>query len=323
MTADLRDSLAQAASAGRTRFDSVDVDAVIAPATRRVRRHRAAVSAVSAIGAVALVGGVMWGVDAVTTRDALGIDPAGQATPTPAPDVAHSAEPWTITDLLAVAEPRAKGEERAYSTAAMICNHDNPEDDPRVAYSNDPAVSHAMTIEDCNPVWLQGSAAYLTPVTSFVTTSASGDTATLTYRYELRNDSSWALALDTDSVFMWVEMDPEGEDQDLSVYSHTIIGGTMWDGAGSVTALLDSSQQSRTIQPGYTWSGTLSVTVDSDDALYPLLTAGGAYQVSLWGRVHEDTPMGKRSVVVQLGGAFDSEVDADTASADDATTLVN
>jgi len=315
MTTDLHESLAQAASAGRARFETLEADPVIDAAARRVRLHRAMVSTVSAVGALVLVAGVTWGVDAYSTRGAVGLDPVGSVTPTAAPDGVTSAEPWTINDLLSLARPRAKGEVDPYSTTGMVCNHDQPQDDPRVAYLDDPSVSHALTVEDCKPVWFKGSAAYVTPVTAYVSAGVTEGAAELTYRYEVRNDTAWALDLDSDSVFIWFETDPEADTGDFAAYSNALVGETMWAGAGTVTALLDSSSESQVIEPGDTWSGSITLRGDLvDDRLYKLLTDSESYRITLWGRIHEAAPTGSRSVLVQLGDAFVAQPTADVTA---------
>lgn len=315
MTTDLHESLAQAASTGRAHFETAEVDPVIDAAARRVRSHRATVNAVSAVGALALVSGVMWGVDVFSANSAVGVDPAGSVTPTSGIDTADGAEPWTINDLLSLARPRAKGDQDAYSTTGLVCNHDAATDDPRVGNLDDPTVSHAMTVEDCKPVWFKASAAYLTPVTAYVSSGTADGAAQLTYSYKLRNDTSWALALDTDSVFMWFETDPGADSGSISAYSNALVGETMWAGAGTVLALLDSSSESQVIEPGDSWSGSITLRGDAtDDQLYKILTGSDSYRITLWGRVHEDSPSGQRSVLIQLGDAFEAQPTGDITS---------
>jgi len=315
MTTDLHESLAQAASEGRAHFETTEVDPVIGAAARRVRTHRATVSAVSVVGALALVSGVMWGVDVFSANSTVGVDPAGSVTPTAAAGDADGAEPWTINDLLSLARPRAKGDQDAYSTTGMVCSHDEATDDPRVAYADDPTAPHAKTVEDCKSVWFKASAAYLTPVRAYVASGTSDGAAQLTYSYTLRNDTAWALALDTDSVFIWFETDPDADSGSISAYSNALVGETMWAGAGTVTALLDSSVESQVIEPGDSWSGSMTLRGDAtDDRLYKILTGSDSYRITLWGRVHEDSPSGSRSLLVQLGDAFEAQPTGDITS---------
>jgi len=304
MSTELHNALAEAAEAGRAEFDLRDAATVIAPANRRVRRQRAGIAAFGTLGVVVVAGGFLWGMDTLGSLSAQNLDPAQQSEP-PLDAPGQLAEvPWSTLALAAVTEPRAMGEMRVDSVAGMICHHASPQDDPRVARESDtnPAMQYT-SIEDCTPVWFKNG-----PLTSDAngSSSMSNQPASLSSQTVVTNGSDRPLAIDTDSVFMWVETSPEAPtDTGLATYSGMIIGQSMWGMDGSNTALLDSAQETMVMAPGGSFVAHASATAmgGGGDALADLVTNGGTYTISFWARIHEANPKGDATYLIQLGEA--------------------
>ena len=143
MSTELQDAFARASEVAKAEFVTRDPAEIIAPTTRRVSRHRAAVRAGAGLASVAVLGGVLWGAKAVSDARSAAVDPAVQGVTTsgvavdPNPDVTVPNNAWTTLDLAVRANPRKQGEARDDGTAGMICNHATPTDDPRVQAAAD------------------------------------------------------------------------------------------------------------------------------------------------------------------------------------------
>ena len=303
MTSDLSQVLAEAATAGRARFETRDAEAVIAPATRRVRHHRAAVTSFAALGSVVLLAGVLWTADAVRWSATDTLTPATSSEPSFGADSPLGDTPWSTLALAAVASPRALGEQRADSAAGMICHHENPTDDPRVdvAQHSDVTISHASNYEDCTAVWFKNG-----PLTTDSNTGAStNDTeATLGVQSLIRNVSDRPLFIDRAAIFMWIETNPgEISSSTDEVFSTAILGDSMWSAAGTNEALLDSSSAAIVIDPGTYFNATATAIEGAagNGALKALIRSGDQYTVTFWARIHEDNPLGDATYLVQLG----------------------
>jgi len=312
MSTELHNALAEAAEAGGAEFSLRNVDAVILPATQRVRRQRASIAAAGTMGVVLLAGGLVWGMDSLTTLNAQNLDPAQQSEPPITPPGQVAEVPWSTLALAAVTEPRVIGDKRVDSAAGMICHHASPQDDPRVALESDtdPAVSSYTSIADCAPVWFKNG-----PLTSDTNGgwSMSSLPASLSAQTVVTNGSDRPLAIDTGSVFMWVETAPGSPtDKGLSTFSGMIIGPSMWGTDGSNTALLDSATETTVMAPGGSFVAKARATAmgGAGDALSDIIANDGTYTISFWARIHEANPKGDATYLIQLGEAhtFDVEV---------------
>ena len=298
MSTELHESLAAAANTGRATFELRDADEVIRPATRRVRQQRAAMATAGTVGLFALVGGLVW--SAETFGTAATMDPAG--TPS-AQEVPIVQSPWSALQFAAAAGPRKISDSnRTSAVKGMICHHDDPIDDPRVAMqkNTDATVGLITVLEDCAPVWYS-------PGPSTVGTYQGlsvDDLHSLSAHATFRNTSNQPLAIDTDSVVMWVEASPSEVSKDsVSAYSNSVVGDSMWQSATSNVMLLNSHDEVTVVAPG----GDLAVissasdSTAADTAITRLIASGHPYTVSFWARIHEDDPSGHSTYLVQLG----------------------
>lgn len=303
MTTEMHDALAKAAADARADFEARDVSEVIAPASRRVRRSRATLAVAGAFGIVAVAGGLMWGVDALSTHRSGIVDPATPSEGPPDAIERLGEVPWSTLSLAAVTEPRTMGDKRIDSVAGMICHHEEPTDDPRVyvARLDDPNSETASVFEDCEPVWFKDG-----PFTQDTDTSVTTDaqTGTVTSSALIHNQSARPIAIDSESVFIWVETDPLTASNNTDVaYSGTVVGKSMWDTRGSNQAFLQSGANPVVIAPGETYDAS---TRASDGIGYPgplaqALAGADGYTVTYWARIHEDNPSGDATYLIQLG----------------------
>jgi len=303
MTHDLHEALTQAANVGRASFEETDAATVIAPTARRVRRHRAAVTAFAAMGSVVMLAGVLWASDAVRWHGTDTLVPAVSAEPSFGADSPLGDTPWSTLALAAVASPRTMGEQRADSAAGMICHHDKPTDDPRVAVTQHSDVTaNAVSYEDCTAVWFKKGP--LTTDSNAGAAAADGDTA-FGAQSLIRNVSDRPLSIDRAAIFMWIETDPGTlNDSAIATYSRAVIGKSMWPVAGHNNALLESADAPIVIDPGTYYNATGVVRGLGDDGMLPeLISSGAAYTVTFWARIHEESANGDATYLVQLGSA--------------------
>ena len=307
MSQQLRDALAQAADAGRAQFDARDAAEVVSPAAARVRRQRAMMSTAGVLSVAVVVGGVAWAFGTSGLPGPNTGEPVGPAGVTQSPYVPTS-EPhvnsWSTLQLAAVAEPRKPDEKRADSAAGVICHHNRPVDDPRVylSESKDVTMSHARFFVDCTPVWFKKG-----PLTSTLSAGSSiADGSVLDAHAVVRNDSPNAITLDLESVVMWVETAPgtasAGADE---TYTGAVVGPTMWDSNGYVQMLLDSGTTMKTLEPGDTFTAhaTASAIQGANSLLEQIISTGAPYTVTFWARIHEESPHGDATYLIQLGTA--------------------
>ncbi|MGC4175085.1 hypothetical protein [Demequina sp.] len=306
MSQQLKDALSQAEHAGRVEFATRDADDVIVPATRRVRRQRAMVATGSALGVAVIAGGIVWGAEAYGPAGPGTVDPAGSANPSGTANTEVPEVPWSTLQLAAIAEPRKQGELREDSVAGMICNHDSPTDDPRVYVreAHNDTISHALFFTDCAPVWFKHGPA-TTDSEAFV---SMGDSLELASQATIHNVSANSIAIDRDSIFMWVESAPaKASDGSADTYAGAVIGTSMWDTSGYVTALLDSSTATTVIEPGEALVAAEAAAgvPGGSAALSNLLKNGQPFTVTFWARVHEENPSGDATYLIQLGAAHE------------------
>ena len=304
MSTELHESLTAAANTGRASFELRDADEVIQPAARRIRRQRAAIVTTGAVGLFALAGGLVW--SAQTFGTVATMDPAG----TPSVQGAPVAAPWSTLQFAAAAQPRKIGDANRSSAAkGMICHHDDPQDDPRVAMqrNTDPTVSHITVLESCAPVWYSAGPTSTSNFESF----SIDDDHTISAHVRFTNTSSRPLAFDVDSVVMWVETAPnEVSEHTLSAYSSALVGDSMWETATSNVILLDSRDQVEVIQPGEDFAAAAVVSDYSlsGNVLGDIIASREPYTVSFWARVHEDDPSGHSTYLVELGSPITIDV---------------
>ena len=305
MSQQLRDALAQAADAGRAEFAARDAAEVISPATARVRRQRAALGTAGALGVAVLVGGIAWAVGGEGIPGVQAVTPAGTAQATVQATLPPDTNPWSTLQLAAVAQPREVGEKRADSAAGMICHHSEPTDDPRVKVreAHSDVMTHAVAFTDCTPVWFKEGP--LTSDSDMHATLQANDN-TLSVWGTVRNDSANPLEIDHDSIFAWVETNPNTIGvATVSTYAHMVVGSSMWGTSGHTDALLSSTDDTSTIEPG----ASLDISAIASDGfagegpIANLIESGSAYSVTFWARIHEDNPSGDATYLIQLGAA--------------------
>jgi hypothetical protein len=305
MNADLREALGAASDAARADFETRDASHVIAPASKRVRRQRAAAMAAGTAGAVVLLGGVLWGAQTLGMTGFRTLDPANPGEPTGQPDVTGvlSEVPWSTLSLAAVTEPRAQGEKRADSVAGMICHHDEPGDDPRVALRemDGDTTSNVTVVEDCTPVWFENGP--FTSVRDLSISTTDMPSWTLSSHALVRNLSGRPLAIDADSVYMTIETSPgEPSATVTAVYSHTVVGGSTWDESDRTVAILRSDDEATIIEDNaFLPVATLASDGSAESTLAALIKSGDRYTVTFWARIHEEKPNGDASYVIRLG----------------------
>lgn len=298
MTTELQEALDRASREAGQAFAARDAVEVIEPAARRVRRHRARLTGFATLGSVAVMTGMLWGAEALSPLPAP-LEPAS----TPVSTVVAEDNSWATLELAAQTGPRRHGEVRKNSVAGMICNHESPTDDPRVSVArvNDPTVSHATAFEDCAPVWFKRG-----PSTGDMRSNISitqSPEARLSLEFSVVNTSDQPIEIDTESVFMWVETAPaEMGDGPLATYSRTLVGPSMWLDQSTVHALLDSGDDSTVVKPGERFSGLIVANELAGEG--PLSDAASyrtPLKISVWARIHEESPSGDASYLVQLG----------------------
>jgi hypothetical protein len=298
MSTELHESLAAAAKAGSASFELRDASEIIVPATRRVRRQKTTLAASATVGLLALAFGVVWTAQTIGTTSTM--DPAGTST---ASDVPAEKSAWSTLQFASAAVPRKIGDaNRTNDVRGMLCHHDTPNDDPRVAMAQHPdlTVSHSMVIEDCAPVWFAPG-----PSTTGVIQSFSVDDGrTISARVTFRNTSAQPLAIDADSVVMWIETAPDTvSTETISSYANAMVGDSMWESNTSNVIVLDSRNSVQVIQPGddFAVATTVSDLPGDESTLGSIVASGEPYTVSFWARVHEDEPSGRSTYLVQLG----------------------
>ena len=312
MSTELQDAFTRASEVAKAEFVTRDPAEIIVPTTRRVSRHRAGVRVGAGLASVAVLGGVLWGAKAVSDARVDAVDPALQGVTTsgvavdPNPDVAVPSSAWTTLDLAVRAHPRKQGEVRDDGTAGMICNHYTPTDDPRVHAAADvTAAITYMGIEDCRGTWFHKG-----PTTSLTNWSVSASKLdhSLTYNFSVRNESDQAIAIDEASVFMWVETLPTQTGDAMTIYNDTLVGKSMWTSMGDVSALLQSDAEPTYIAVGGTYASSITATTGTaeSDRLATLLAGGEPFRVSLWAVVHEPSPSGDATYLIQLGSNNDA-----------------
>lgn len=312
MSTELQDAFARASQVAKAEFETRNAVEVIEPAARRVTRYRVAIRLGAGLASVAVVGAVLWGADtfadsristinpAVPTADGagLGIDPN--------PDIAPPNDSWTGLDLALRTKARTLGGISGDATAGMICHHEQPSDDPRIgAGGEDLTTSQRISLENCSAVWFVDG-----PRTDLTNWSVSASEAdhSLTYSFSVHNGSAQPIAIDADSVFMWVETSPTVPSDTAAQYESTLVGGSMWDLNGDVTALLNSSTVPAIIGAGGDYSSAIKATTGSADGdpLAAVLASGQPYRVSLWARVHDASPNGDTTYLIELGSDNDT-----------------
>lgn len=302
MSTALSDALSAVAATAEADFDHSNPDAVIGRATRTVRRYRAALATGATLGSATLVAGVLWGAESLGTRTPE-TEPSSEA-PSGVQDPGET--PWSTLALAAVTEPRKYGERRIDSAAGMICRHEKPADDPRVAIEDqtDPLGPAITTIANCVPVWFKNG-----PITSdrnataSITLASAEEPAAVTSGAVIGNLSDKPIMIDGDSVFMWIETDPESPGAPPPVaYSHTLIGASMWSDAGDTTALLGSTALPTRIVPGqYLVASAIATEMEGDGPLADLIESGANFTVTFWARIHEEGPTGGSTYLLRLG----------------------
>ncbi len=313
MSTELHDALTRASQVAKAEFETRNAVEVIHPAARRVARQRAGLRLGAGLATVAVVGGVLWTAETIADARVDTITPAAPSVSSAGvdkfPDVVTDGSAWSTLDLAVRALPRQQGSVSVDGTAGMICHHAVPQDDPRVAaMSDDPALSHRAVLEDCRATWFVHGP--VTTITDWHVTSAHANTSpNLTYTFSIRNDSEQPIAFDSDSLFMWIETDPEGTSDAVSPYAHAVVSGSMWDAMGNVNALLSSDAQPDTIPVGGTYSRSITATSGSasGNALAALLSEDSPYRLTLWARVHEDHAAGDATYLIQLGANNDAQ----------------
>ena len=248
MSTALVDALTAAAESAGADFERDDPDAVIRPAARVIRRYRAGFATAATLGSAAVIAGVAWGAESFGTPLPEAAQSPGN---TPTALDASANNPWSTADLAAVTQPRKFGERRIDSAPGMICRHEDPQDDPRVA-------NRAQTeplgpeITNCVPVWFKNG-----PITSDrnatagITLASADEPAALSTSAVIGNLSDKPIAIDGDSVFMWIETKPDAPGAPPPVaYANTLIGTSMWSYAADNSALLGSTELAASIVPG-------------------------------------------------------------------------
>jgi hypothetical protein len=312
MSTELQDALARASQVAKAEFETRNAVDVIHPAARRVARQRAGLRLGAGLATVAVIGGVLWTADTIANSRATGIDPAGPGVATVAPDdnpdVVTDSGAWSTLDLAVRALPRQQGSVSVDGTAGAICHHAVPQDDPRIAAKGDDlTVSHHTVFEDCRATWfLHGPATTLSDW--HVTQVATNTSPTLMYSFSIHNDSPQPIMFDEDSLFMWIETDPDGSSNTMTTYDHTVLAGSMWDAMGNLNALLTSETDPVTIPVDGTYTRSLTATTGSadGDALATMLSTDSPYRLTLWARVHENNPSGDATYLIQLGADNDA-----------------
>ena len=314
MSTGLQDAFSEAAQRAQREFETHNAMDVIAPAARRVSRHRAVVKVGAGLASVAVFGGVVWGASALAEARITTIDPAVPtvgASGVPVlptidpvtgdnPDTTSPTNAWNSLDLAARALPRPQGSVNTHATAGMIC-YKSPSA-PSDGSTTDSLPS--LEIDDCNATWFDRG-----PTTSLRNWSVSTSSLnkSLTYNFVIHNDSDKPIVIDKDSVFLWIEAQPDATADTMATYSSTLVGTSMRDSLGDVTALLQASTVPTTIAVDGSYSSSITATTGSADGdpLGSLLASGQAYRVTVWARVHEDSPSGEASYLIQLGSNND------------------
>jgi hypothetical protein len=215
---------------------------------------------------------------------------------TTSPVHASTTSVWDVADLAAIAEPREEGEERSDATAGMICNHETPEHDPRLneAAIQDPVVSHATVLEDCDAVWFVGGPR--TTGRDFVATAAADGSVTL--GTTIRSVAYRSLRIDEESVFAAVETAAAPEIPHS--WSRTTLTRSLWEDDGTMIAQLDSGATPQRLESEDFY--TIAITEEGQtDALVDAMNSGERYTVTYWARVHEDAPDGSATYLIELG----------------------
>jgi len=302
MTTDVRESLAEVATSARADFEHSDPADLTVPVMRYVRRYRATRFAASALGVVLVVSGALLGADALTSVRESAIEPDEPVATPVGMSEDEATTPWSTLALAAVTEPRAYGEKRIDSAAGMICHHSDPADDPRVAIENqsDPLGSELVVTAQCAPVWFKNG-----PITSDrnATSAITQTPASVSSATVIGNLSDRPLAIDGESIFMWIELAPGDFAADApTAYPHALVGGSMWDEQGNISALLGSDSHPTRIIPGqYLVASGLATELDGRGPLDDLVASGANFTVTFWARIHEDSPHNGSSYLVRLG----------------------
>lgn len=262
MSMDLQQALRHAQESGQASFDLRDVEEVIAPATRRVKRHKAVTHAASAVGATAIVVGGLWGVGELEARPmadadlaAGGAQPDGPIIATMQPDsgvrLTEAVALPSILQLVDDATPRAKGEPSTGRSAALKCPRNQ---DPLATHDYSvPGTSYAYV--DCLPIWIDGDV-QLTIDDSTVVTFDQADQS-VRVDYVLVNSGITPVEIYTDP-YGTIQTDPNSLDS-TSFHGDgvAVSSTTMWNGEDSVVAQLTSNHESQVLLSGATMSGTL------------------------------------------------------------------
>ena len=319
MSTGLQDAFSEAAKRAQREFETHNAVDVIAPAARRVSRHRAMVRVGAGLASLAVVGGVIWGAGAIAQARVTTIDPAvptlgtsdvpGLPSNDPVtgdnPDTTVPTNAWNSLDLAARALPRPQGSLNKHATAGMICYQSSGSQQASVSGDGTTADTlPSLEIDNCNATWFDRG-----PTTSLRNwgISSSSLNNSLTYNFVIHNDSDKPIVIDKDSVFLWIEAQPDATAESVANYSSTLVGMSMRDSVGDVSALLQSSTVPTTIAVDGSYSSSITATTGSADGdpLGSLLASGQAYRVTVWARVHEDSPRGEASYLIQLGSNND------------------
>jgi len=258
MTTELHDALAQAADAGRARFDSRDAAEVITPATRRVSRHRTAVRYGSGLASVVVIGALLWGVDAMGATRVETVDPA---VPTLAPGDALGAE-----TLLAGTTDRRR-DESSSAMAALRC--DMGEDNPHLNVPTTPG--NAYVIADCAPVWAPPELSLASNDGTLLSDPSAG---TITYDWVLRNNGAEPVLVDRDGIVAVLTTESTVEAEEVAVNAMSLQATTTWTLDGAQATVVSSASDVVALQPGAVLTGTKTWESSEEGDLIARVVAG-------------------------------------------------
>lgn len=258
MSTELHDALAQAADAGRARFDTRDATEVITPAARRVARHRTTVRFGAGLASVVAIAGLLWGVDVLGARDVATVDPA---MPTFAPGDTIDAESL-MGSLLA----RDRGEART-TMAALRC--DAGQDNPHLNVPTTPG--RAYVFSDCAPVWAPDSLALSE---RDGTLDSDPDAGTVTWTWALHNDSSAPVLVDREGIVGVLTTQSAGDAEEIGVNGMALSATTTWTPEGTEVTVLSSASDVVTLQPGESLTGATTWRSSEDGDLVSRAAAG-------------------------------------------------
>jgi hypothetical protein len=306
MSTAIFDALTAVADTAAADFDTRDTAATIRPVSRSVRRYRATAGLAAALGASTAVAAVVWGAQSLSMPQPPATTPQSTTRPTPPTSDAQDYTPWNTIALAILTEPRKYGERRIDAAAGMICHHADPLDDPRVAIQgqSDPLGPEITELASCVPVWFQSG-----PITSdrnataTITLASGEEPAAISSGAIIGNLSALPIAIDGDSIFMWIETDPGSPGAPMpAAYSHTLIGKSMWEPGGNTTALLGSTALSTRIIPGqYLVASAIATEAEGEGPLADLIASGANFTVSFWARIHDEDAPGGPTYIIRLG----------------------